>query len=120
LAIASFSSSFPHECIAVLGVDGEIDISNVGRFHGECMNLAKNAPALVVDLTYCNYFDSTGLSELYALAKVEILHGLVVSSGSGLRSIFEIAAMDQIVPVFETIDQAVAAAGNVAARASSR
>jgi anti-sigma B factor antagonist len=94
----------------ILRVDGEVDLSTAGRFRAAIDRLAAAGGArLVVDLRGCAYIDSTGLAAL--------LHGsgrtggfAIVARDGAPREILHATAIDQTIPVFETVEQALESA----------
>jgi anti-sigma B factor antagonist len=66
----------------------------------------------VVDLTECSFIDSTGLATLLHGAKPAQngeSHAALVSPGGEVRKLLELTAIDRTLPVFETVEEAVAA-----------
>ena len=67
---------------------------------------------LVIDLTRCDFIDSTGLAALLHGAK-PAQNGesrvAIVSPVGDVRRMLELTAIDQSIPVFEDLEQAAAA-----------
>ena len=88
-------------------VSGDIDLANAAQFHRELEEAARGGGTIVVDLSDCQYMDSTGL---HVLAK---MHGtarnrmrLVVPEDSSVRRILDITGFGEIVHIAGTIEAA--------------
>ena len=98
----------------VAGLEGEIDVSNVGEIAGELRELLSNrSSALVVDLSSTRYLDSAGINLLFALGadlrarQLEL--ALVVVPGSPIARMLEITGLDRAHPTYPDVDAALAA-----------
>jgi anti-sigma B factor antagonist len=99
--------------VRIIAIDGELDIATSPQVRELLEEAAKDAERpLVVDLTDCDFIDSTGLATL--------LHGTkpaqngesnvaLVSQGGEVRKLLELTAIDRTIPVFDTLDDAVVA-----------
>jgi anti-sigma B factor antagonist len=99
--------------VRIVAIDGELDIATSPKVRGLLDEAAKDAERpLVVDLTRCAFIDSTGLAALLHGTKPAQngeSHVAVVSPGGEVRKLLELTAIDRTIPVFETVDEAVAA-----------
>lgn len=97
----------------VLPLDGEIDLHVSPRVAMSLAQMAKKKPAkLVVDLSKVSYIDSSGLAVLIeGMQAVEEYGGMFAIAGmqETVRSIFEIARLDQVFRIFPDVDSALAA-----------
>jgi anti-sigma B factor antagonist len=97
----------------VLPLDGEIDLHVSPRVALSLAQMVKKKPAkLVVDLSRVSYIDSSGLAVLIeAMQGVEEYGGIFAIAGmqETVRSIFEIARLDQVFRIFPDVDSALAA-----------
>jgi anti-sigma B factor antagonist len=97
----------------VLALDGEIDLHVSPRVAISLRQMLKKKPArLVVDLGRVTYIDSSGLAVLIeAMQHVTEYGGLFAIAGmrETVRSIFEIARLDQVFRIFPDVDSALAA-----------
>jgi anti-sigma B factor antagonist len=97
----------------VLALDGEIDLHVSPRVALSLGQMVKKKPAkLVVDLTRVSYIDSSGLAVLIdAMQGVEEYGGIFAIAGmqETVRSIFEIARLDQVFRIFPDVESALAA-----------
>ena len=99
--------------VRLVSVCGELDIATSPQVRELLTDAAKDdAQPLVIDLTRCDFIDSTGLAAL--------LHGAtpaqngesrvaIVSPAGHVRGMLELTAIDQSIPVFGDREQAVAA-----------
>ena len=99
--------------VHVVAIQGELDISTAPRVREPLSEAAGDAARpLVVDLTECEFVDSTGLAAL--------LHGVkpaqngesnvaFVSAGGEVRRLLELTAIDRTIPVFATLVEAMEA-----------
>ena len=97
----------------VLPLDGEIDLHISPRVAGLLSQMVKKNPAkLVVDMTRVSYIDSSGLAVLIeGMQSVEGYGGTFALAGlqETVRSIFEIARLDQVFRIFPDVNSALAA-----------
>jgi anti-sigma B factor antagonist len=99
--------------VRVVAIEGELDIATSPQVRG-LLDVAARDPdhPLVVDLTSCSFIDSTGLATLLHGTKPAQngeSHLALVSTEGEVRKLLELTAIDRTIPVFETLDQAVAA-----------
>ena len=97
----------------VVEILGELDIATSPRVRELLSDAASDGDRpIVLDLTGCSFIDSTGLATL--------LHGTkpaqngesnvaIVSAGGEVRKLLELTAIDRTIPVYEALEQAVAA-----------
>jgi anti-sigma B factor antagonist len=95
----------------VIEAYGEIDIANGGELRvmiDSC--LGGGAEQLIVDLSGIRFMDSSGLNVLIGTARRlgSGSFGVVVSRPS-IRKILSITGIDHIIPIFESVADAVAA-----------
>src|ERR1043166_8574702 len=95
----------------VLPLDGEIDLHVSPRVAASVHSMIEQHPArLVVDLSDVTYIDSSGLAVLIeAMQNVEAYGGKFFIAGlqDNVRSIFEIARLDQVFIIFPHVDAAL-------------
>ena len=103
----------PIENSYVLDIFGEVDFANVADFSALIADAADRPPnALIVSLAHATYFDSQLIhavlrgSELFRLRNKSLL--LVSPSGNSGRRIIEILGLANVLPVFESLDAALA------------
>jgi anti-sigma B factor antagonist len=98
----------------VLPLEGEIDLHVSPRVSASLAQLIAKKPArILVDLSRVSYVDSSGLAVfIEALQSVEKYGGkfAIVGMQETVRSIFEIARLDQVFRIFPDLKAASAAA----------
>ncbi len=102
-----------HDGVRIVAIDGELDIASSPRVRDLLSAAATDVERpLVVDLTSCGFIDSTGLATLLhgtKPARDGEAHVALVSPGGEVRKLLELTAIDRTIPVFETLDEAIAA-----------
>ena len=106
-------SKAPRNRPNVLTLEGEIDLHVSPAIGVSLARMIEKKPArLVVDLSQVTYIDSSGLAALIeAMQNVEKYGGKFALAGlqETVRSIFEIARLDQVFQIFPDADSAIAA-----------
>jgi anti-sigma B factor antagonist len=101
------------EC-AVLSVSGEVDLATAPQLRQQLVDLvADGHRRIVVDLSRTDFLDSTGLGALVVGLKRLRAHDgemRVVCTTPRVRKVFEITHVDRVLPLFESVDEACAAA----------
>jgi anti-sigma B factor antagonist len=119
----SAPAGFPVATISGLPVvrgPAEIDIANAGQLRAALLAAAAQGHAtIVVDLTETSFCDTSGLQVLVLAHRRAAAEGgelrLVVRAATLLR-LFSITGVDQVIPTFTTLDQAVSELPAVAIR----
>jgi anti-sigma B factor antagonist len=97
----------------VLPLEGEIDLHVSPRIALSLAQMVKKKPEkLVVDLSKVSYIDSSGLAVLIeAMQSIEEYGGKFAIAGmqETVRSIFEIARLDQVFRIYPDVNSALAA-----------
>ena len=97
----------------VLPLEGEIDLHVSPRIAVTLAQMIEKRPKqLVIDLTRVTYVDSSGLAVLIeAMQNVEKYGGkfAIVGVQKMVRSIFEIARLDQVFRIYPDVDAALVA-----------
>ena len=100
--------------IEVIDVQGEIDIYTAPRLRELLVDLAvKGSCQLVVNLDKVGFLDSTGLGVLVGgLRRVRALDGSLdlVCTQPRILKILRITGLTEVFGIYETVDQAIAAA----------
>jgi anti-sigma B factor antagonist len=98
----------------VLPLEGEIDLHVSPNLTAALNRMIDKKPKqVVVDLSGVTYIDSAGLAALIeGMQKIEAYGGTFALAGlqETVRSIFEIARLDQVFRIFRDVDAALAAA----------
>jgi anti-sigma B factor antagonist len=98
--------------VAVVAATGEVDVFTAPGLDAEITALLEQGSSqLVVDLSGVSFLDSTGLGVLVKGLKTARDSGgsvrLVVTSDR-IRKIFDITGLDAALPLFDTVDDALA------------
>ena len=112
--------------VPVVAAPAELDITNAEGLRSALLKAAAAGPGtLVVDMTQTRFCDSSGLHALVAAHKSARAEGrevLLVIPGAAVLRVFAITGMDQVIPNFASLDEALAeaAAGTEKATACAR
>jgi anti-sigma B factor antagonist len=100
--------------LSIVALAGELDLSTSPRLEGRLLEELHQYESVVVDLTRLTFIDSTGIGLLIKAHQTADgcakLH-TVVSEGSQVERVFELAGLGSCLPIFLDRDQAVAALG---------
>ena len=97
--------------IPLVSVSGEVDLATAPALERTLLDAAEDQTGeVIVDLTWCSFLDSRGLTALLA-ARERLGHsdqslGLVVSNPSVLK-IFQITGFDEIFEIYPSLGAAV-------------
>ena len=101
--------------VFIVHVKGELDISHEEELRAELnRGIAENSGGIVVDLTECEFIDSSGVRALLLgraaqRADADGQGGLVIASGSTqIVRILSVMGVDEAIPVRSTIAEAIA------------
>jgi anti-sigma B factor antagonist len=90
----------------------EIDITNAGRLRAALLHAAaRPGTLLVVDMTRTRFCDSAGLHALIGAHKRAQAEGRQVRlaiTGAQVRRILALTALDRLIPVYTSLDEALA------------
>jgi anti-sigma B factor antagonist len=97
----------------VISIVGELDIATSPQVRELLSTAARDEDRpLVIDLTRCDFVDSTGLATLLHGAK-PAQNGesnvALVCIGGEVRKLLELTAIDRTIPVYEALDDAIGA-----------
>jgi anti-sigma B factor antagonist len=101
--------------VCVVTVRGEVDMSHEEELRGELRRaVASDADGIVVDLTECEFIDSTGVRALLlsreAQAAEEGTERLAVAAASEqILRILSVMGIDRVIPIRPTVEEAAAA-----------
>lgn len=93
----------------VVSVDGELDMATTPEFEGVVDGVDAGS-RLVIDLSDCTFLDSSAVRVLVSVARdAEQTGGTVaiVAHNPGILRVLEIAAVDTMLPVHDTLDSAI-------------
>jgi anti-sigma B factor antagonist len=96
--------------VVVLTLVGEIDLSNVADVEAQIRHGAEHAgrTRVVIDVTGVTYFDSAAFATFERLAR-RMPAMLVLPSTAPLHRAVEISGIKEILPIFESVDDALGA-----------
>lgn len=104
---------YSHNGHTIVWAQGEIDIATVNGLMQELANAAHGHQCrVIVDLTDVTFMDSTGLNALVSARRKASAGGgevQLVGACALVRKILRITGLDQIFPVYSTIDEAIGA-----------
>jgi anti-sigma B factor antagonist len=101
--------------VCVVRVRGEVDMSHEEELRGELRRaVASDADGIVVDLTECEFIDSTGVRALLLSREAqESEHGpdglAVAASSEQILRILSVMGIDRVIPIRPTVEEAAAA-----------
>jgi len=95
--------------LEVVHAFGELDLACAKELESTIVALSAqpHEPAIIVDLTACNYLDSTILTVFVRAARLlEARFTIVVPANNPVFRVIRIVGLNQLVPIFEKIDMA--------------
>jgi anti-sigma B factor antagonist len=99
--------------VRVVAIRGELDIATSPGVRGVLDEAAGDeSRPLVIDLSQCEFIDSTGLAALLHGAKPAQngeSHVAIVSPDGELRRLFQLTAVDRTIPIHGSLEEAIAA-----------
>jgi len=108
--------------IAVVQIAAEkLDMSNAAAFKAGAFPLLTSHSRVILDLSAVDFVDSSGLGSILAcLREINRVGGTLVLGGvcKRVRALFELVKMHRLIPLYETIDDAVAGLSEPHAKAA--
>ena len=98
----------------VVSVGGDLDLASSPRLSALLDKLAASRAALVVDLTDCTFIDSAGLAAILHGARPLVSFSVVCGDGVP-GELLRMTAIDQTIPVYRELRDALDAAAAAAA-----
>ncbi|WP_051022565.1 STAS domain-containing protein [Nocardia pneumoniae] len=93
----------------IVTVHGEIDMASAPRLQSALDEALRNAPpAVVVDMSNVGFLGSAGLSVLVAASEAAGSGALRVVPSDAARRPIELTALDRLLTVFDTVEDALA------------
>ena len=100
----------PGEAVAILRVDGEVDMSNAEELAAAMDQAAGKGSTVALDLSGTTYLDSAGIRLLFNLAKRLQTQRrrvrVIVPEDSPIRAVLEITGVPLLVPLETGLDRA--------------
>jgi anti-sigma B factor antagonist len=112
--IFEIASERDSDGVFIVHVSGELDISHEEELRTELSRgVAENHGGIVVDLTDCEFIDSSGVRALLLGREAQREDGsegrLVIASGSTqIVRILSVMGVDEAIPVRPTVEEAIA------------
>jgi anti-sigma B factor antagonist len=103
------------EGVYVVGVVGEVDMSHEEELRGELRTAAAAKPSgIVVDLTECEFIDSSGVRSLLLSREAQDQsdgseHLAVAASSEQILRILTVMGIDRVIPIRPTVEEAASA-----------
>lgn len=91
----------------ILALRGEHDIATAPELRAELRGALAAGTAIVVDLSQTEFIDSTVLSALIYGHERRHRFGLVVPHGSPARRLCEMVELGRIVPIYDSVPEAI-------------
>ena len=92
--------------VSFVGVTGELDLSTTARWDEDVQAAARQAPAVVVDLSQVNFVDSAGMRTLFLWAQAAQRRGIriaVVAPHDGpLWRLLDILGLESVAPICDS------------------
>jgi anti-sigma B factor antagonist len=111
-------STSERDDVAVVTVSGEVDVYTAPQLRSALEDQMVNGQTrIVIDLEEVGFLDSTGLGVLVGRLKAVTKAGgwlRVVCTEERILRLFAITGLDQVLPVHDSVDAAVSAAGDEA------
>jgi anti-sigma B factor antagonist len=104
--------------ICVVRVRGEVDMSHEEEVRAELRRaVASEAEGIVVDLTECEFIDSSGVRALLLSREAQESEKgpnrlAVAASSEQILRILSVMGIDRVIPIRATVDEAAAALSN--------
>jgi anti-sigma B factor antagonist len=101
--------------VYVVRVAGEVDMSHEEELRGELRNaVASDASGIVVDLTECEFIDSSGVRALLLSREAKNSdegseHLAVAASSEQILRILSVMGIDRVIPIGPTVQEAASA-----------
>ena len=99
--------------VPVVTAPAEIDVITAGQLRAVLLHAAARGQAtVVVDMTGTRFCDSSGLTVLVRAHQRAVADGcelrLVIAAGSAVARVFAITRLDLVIPLFGSLDEALA------------
>lgn len=99
----------------VLSVLGEVDLATHERLAEELTTIAASGEPIVIDLSGCDFIDSSGIRALLLGKRASEKHGdgrlLLAGAGEQVTRILEVTGIGEAMPMHTGVDEALASLG---------
>jgi anti-sigma B factor antagonist len=96
----------PEDGATVVRIGGELDMATSPELE-EALASADPGHRVVIDLSECTLLDSSAVRVFVATPRAESGDVALVARDPGILRVLEIAAVDTLIPVHETVDSAL-------------
>jgi anti-sigma B factor antagonist len=109
------SSEQGPEAVSVVRIRGEVDMSHEEELRGELRTaVAADSKGIVVDLTECEFIDSSGVRALLLSREAQhpengTEHLSVAASSEQILRILSVMGVDRVIPIRPSVEEAAAA-----------
>src|SRR6266545_3196725 len=103
------------EDVFVVRIAGEVDMSHEEELRGELRDaIAAETKGIVVDLTECEFIDSSGVRALLLSREAQnsgdgTEHLAVAAAGEQILRILSVMGIDRVIPIRPTVEKAASA-----------
>lgn len=97
--------------VGIIGVIGELDLSNVATLDAALADVVA-ARRVIVVLAECTFLDSSALRSIVRAQQAAVADGgglALVAPTQPARRVLEVAALDRFILIFETLAEAITA-----------
>lgn len=94
----------------VLRLQGEVDLSTAPLFQDALQGIVGNGRQVIVDMSDLRYLDGSGLRLLFWARERLLAHGrqmLVTGPSPVIRRLLRIVGLHEVVPILETVAEAI-------------
>lgn len=114
MSAAAYATIEEREAARVARISGEIDLATAEGLREQIFSsVMADAKPVVIDLTDTGYLDSSGVRLLYDLVEQLRARGqpvaIVVADEAVVRRVMVLTKLDDVVPLYPRIDEALAA-----------
>jgi anti-sigma B factor antagonist len=104
--------SYEKDDFIIIIPEGEIDVTNSTEFKNRILEefVEKGKSNIIVDMSNVGYMDSSALGTIISLYKNCRMNGgglAIAGLVDSVRRLFSITALDKVIPIYETIDDAI-------------
>lgn len=97
---------------SIITLTGDVDLETSPQAREQILQALKNNQHVLVDLSEVEYIDSSGIASLvegYQDAKGRNLSIGLVNISDAARQVLQLARLDQVFPIFDNVDDGLAA-----------
>jgi len=98
----------------IIALTGEIDLQTSPEAREQLLELLKDRRHVLVDLSGVEYIDSSGIASLVEALQFAKSNGLffgLVDISEAAQQVIQLARLDKVFALYDTIEEALAAAG---------